>query len=179
MNRIPNIKYLFLILICILACACTDDDAGCNDPDACADFTASDGSCVYICLTESEKSRVISFVETGVAKINSDGRESAFEAFETEDGDFIDEELYIFVIDLEGNMLSHGFQPELIGQNLYDLQDIHGKYIIRDLLEVTESADTGWSWYYWEDPLTNATEKKFSFVQKVGDIIVGAGTYKQ
>lgn len=179
MKRSAILYPFFAIFLCLVALGCSDDDAGCNDPDACTEFTAADGSCVYICLTEAEKSRVINFVDGAVAKFNADGQEAAFEAFETAQGEFIDEELYVFVIDLEGNMLSHGFQPELIGQNLYDLQDINGKYIIRDLLEITASSDTGWSWYYWEDPLTNATEKKFSYVRKVGEVILGAGTYQQ
>jgi signal transduction histidine kinase len=41
---------------------------------------------------------------------------------------------YFFVYDLQGRVLMHSRQPELIGRSLIDLQDSQGRFPIRDLL---------------------------------------------
>ncbi len=174
---------LLLILLLVASIigvqSCNEDDnQTCTDPDACTDITSADGTCIFICLTDSEKSRVTEFVATAIEHLNNTSQEEAFEAFDELNGNFVSEELYIFVMDMNATMLSHGFQHELIGQNLMDLQDIEGKYFIRDMFENINQEGEGWTWYYWDDPVTNSVRKKFSFVKRFGDLVVGSGTYK-
>ena len=41
---------------------------------------------------------------------------------------------YFFVYDLDGTVLMHSRQPELIGRNLWDMQGPDGRYTIRRLI---------------------------------------------
>jgi cytochrome c len=173
----------FMLLATFLSLqSCSDDEvSGCTDSEACnynADATESDGNCSYICLTSAEKTRVVDFVNGAVDFLNANGETTAFAAFNDQNGDFIDAELYIFVCDQQAKVLAHGFQPNLIGQVVMDLQDIKGKYFVQELMNIANNEGTGWGWYYWDDPLTNTIDKKFTYVYKTGDLVVAAGTYK-
>jgi hypothetical protein len=174
-----------LILLPFLFNSCSESDSdvsGCTDSHACnynSEATVSDGSCNFICLTDTEKSRVISFVETAVTFIDNYGQDSAFTSFEDTSGAFIDDELYIFVWDSTATVLSHGFQPNLIGTNVYNLQDNHGKYFVQELMSIALGSEgKGWGWYYWDDPITQTIRKKFTYVQLHNGIVVASGTYK-
>ena len=178
-------RSLYVLIIPLFAgiYSCTEDGVnGCTDSDACnynSQATVNDGSCTFICLTNAEKARVINFVDGAIAFIDTYGNDSAYAAFEEVNGQFIDDELYIFVWDDSANVLSHGFQPNLIGTNVYDLQDIHGKYFVHELIDIGNSSEgKGWGWYYWDDPITNTIRKKFTYIARHGNIMVASGTYK-
>jgi signal transduction histidine kinase len=195
-------KIIFSLCIStLLLYSCLDDDtdnsdilSGCTNVEACNyDDTvdADDGSCTFICLTETEKQRVIDHVESAILFVDENGEEVALAAFSDDENEtFIDEELYIFVFDItntdneEAILIAHPYPSEgfEIEDNVYDLQDTKDKYIVQDFIEVTGDPETeGWSWYYWEDPSdNNETKKKFSYVVRIEDRnwIIGAGTYK-
>lgn len=159
----------------------TESVSGCTDSEACnynSAATTSDGSCNFICLTDAEKTRVSDFVETAIDYIDANGSAAAYTAFEDTTGAFIKDELYIFVWDSLGNVLSHGVQASLIGTNIYNLQDNHGKYFVKELLDISQNDGEGWGWYYWDHPLIHTVEKKFTFVKTHNSLIVAAGTYK-
>lgn len=177
-----NLLFLSLAITFGLSSCSEDEVAGCTDSNACnynSGADINDGSCNFICLTTAEKTRVIDFVNNAVSFIDTHGQDSAFAAFEETSGQFIDDELYIFVWDDSANVLSHGFQPNLIGTNVYDLQDTHGKYFVHELVDVANGTyGRGWGWYYWDDPVTNTIRKKFTYIVKHGSIMVASGTYK-
>ncbi|WP_316979328.1 cache domain-containing protein [Shumkonia mesophila] len=120
-------------------------------------------------------------VEKAVAKIKTDGPKAAFAAFESKDGGFVDRDLYIFVFDFEGKVLSHGASKNLIGQNLVtqQMKDADGKVFADEFVEVAKTRGEGWVDYKWANPVTQAVEPKSSFVKKVDDtMLLGCGFYK-
>ena len=120
-------------------------------------------------------------VEKAVAKIKTDGPKAAFAAFENKDGGFVDRDLYIFVFDFEGKVLSHGASKNLIGQNLVtqQMKDADGKVFAAEFVEVAKTRGEGWVDYKWANPVTQAVEPKSSFVKKVDDtMLLGCGFYK-
>ena len=120
-------------------------------------------------------------VNKAIAKIKADGREAAFAAFENKDGGFVDRDLYIFVFDFDGKVLSHGANKELIGKNLVTMQlkDADGKLFAEAFIEVAKAKGEGWVDYKWLNPVTKEVEAKSSFVKKAGDnMLVGCGFYK-
>lgn len=118
-------------------------------------------------------------VEKAVALIQAEGQEKAFKAIEDSSGPFIDRDLYVFVISLEsGDTISHGTNKALIGKNLTKVKDADGKLFVNEMIELGKGAGSGWVDYKWPNPVTKQIEQKSSYVQKVGDVIVGVGVYK-
>lgn len=120
-------------------------------------------------------------VEKAVAKIKADGPKAAFAAFEKKDGGFVDRDLYIFVFDFDGKILSHGASKDLIGQNLITQQtkDADGKVFAAEFVAVAKTQGEGWVDYKWPNPVSKAVEPKSSFVKKANDaMLVGCGFYK-
>ncbi|WP_067983359.1 cache domain-containing protein [Neptuniibacter pectenicola] len=85
---------------------------------------------------------------------------------------------YFFVYDMAGVNLVHPIQPELVGQNLIELQDTNGKYVIRDLIKIAEEGG-GFYRYLWRKPSEGHQEKKLSYVVKIPKFnwMMGTGLY--
>jgi signal transduction histidine kinase len=56
---------------------------------------------------------------------------------------------YFFAVDLDGVEQLYPTRPELEGQNLIDLQDAEGTYVIRHELEIVRTAGEGFVVDYW------------------------------
>jgi len=103
---------------------------------------------------------------------------SAFDVLRDPKSEFIFNSNYVFVLDEEGTLLVH---PEIEGTNLYDAQDVNGKYFIREILEVGREDGSGWVDYWWSKPGEDKTSSKSSYIRQIeidGDIfVVGVGVY--
>ncbi|MCK5070808.1 MAG: cache domain-containing protein, partial [Desulfocapsa sp.] len=71
--------------------------------------------------------------------------------------------------------------PELEGQNIIDIQDSNGKYLVKDILAVARSeAKEGFTTYFWNRPTSpGKSVPKISYVKyfKPLDWVIGNGTY--
>ncbi|MFY0677372.1 MAG: cache domain-containing protein [Neptuniibacter sp.] len=85
---------------------------------------------------------------------------------------------YFFVYDPRGINLVHPIQPELVGQDLINLQDSNGKYVIRDLLAIAEKGG-GFYRYLWRKPSKGDLEDKLSYVVQIPKYkwMMGTGLY--
>jgi cytochrome c len=107
--------------------------------------------------------------------LKANGPEKSFAVFQAkEDPTFHDRDLYVYVLDNSGKMLSHGANAGLIGKSLIEVKDVDGKPFTRDLVAVK---DTGWVSYKWQNPVTKAVEPKTAYVVRVGDSVVIVGAY--
>ncbi|HJV86261.1 MAG TPA: cache domain-containing protein [Noviherbaspirillum sp.] len=121
----------------------------------------------------------MAMVKKAVAYMKDVGKDKAFAEFgNTANTQFHDRDLYIFVYDMHGNNVAHGNNPKMVGKNLLEMKDNDGKYIIKGFIDVTKAKGKGWVDYKWPNPVTKAVESKSSYVEKVDDLIVGAGIYK-
>lgn len=118
-------------------------------------------------------------VKKAAAYLKANGREKAFAAFNDTKGPFVDRDLYIFVYDMQGNNMAigNGNAARMVGKNMLDMRDANGKYIIRSFIEVLNTKGKGWVDYQWPNPVTKNVEPKSSYVEKVDDLIVGAGIF--
>lgn len=121
----------------------------------------------------------IAMVRKAVNAIKSGGKEKAFAAFHDPAGGFRDRDLYIFVLDMKADNLVNGANPRLVGKNTLDLKDADGKLFVREMIDRATAKGTGWVDYKWPSPATNSILHKSAYIEKVGDMIVGCGIYKQ
>ena len=103
---------------------------------------------------------------------------AAFAAFNNTKGEFVKNDLYVFVIDKDGIMRAHGGAPDgLVGMQVMDLKDATGKALIREMVDVAGAKGSGEVQYVWLNRVSNRIEDKTAFVRKVGDFVVGVGFY--
>jgi signal transduction histidine kinase len=102
----------------------------------------------------------------------------AFAAFNNTKGKFVHSDLYIYVIDINGDILAHGGDAKLIGQHMINLKDADGKEFIKAIIDDTKLKNRGSRDYKWTNPLTKKVEKKSTFFERVGDVIIICGYYK-
>ncbi|MFH0130138.1 cache domain-containing protein [Variovorax sp. VaC1] len=86
---------------------------------------------------------------------------------------------YFFVYDLEGNSLMHSRQPELVGQNLWELRDSRGRYTIQELIKSAKENGGGYVEYEWRKPSSAQMAPKLGYVTAMPrwNWMVGTGLY--
>jgi cytochrome c len=117
-------------------------------------------------------------VKRAAAYVQYQGKEKALAEINTPNGMFDKGELYVFAYDLQGVMLAHPKNPALIGQNLITVPDAEGKLFRKEIVEKAKSKGSGWVDYMYLNPETKRQEHKSTYFQKVGDIIISCGVYK-
>ncbi|MGB3209180.1 MAG: cache domain-containing protein [Desulforhopalus sp.] len=89
------------------------------------------------------------------------------------------EDGYIFVFDFTGKTLVH-YSQELIGENLYDIEDLNGTKVIQQLIRVGKQEGGGYLDYGgYIRPSTGLPAPKIGYTRSVDDWkwTVGAGVY--
>ncbi|MBI3504730.1 MAG: cache domain-containing protein [Proteobacteria bacterium] len=117
-------------------------------------------------------------VEKAAKLIEADGKEKAFAAFNDANGGFVDRDLYVFVLNMDGVVVSHGAIKALIGRSVADLKDVDGKPFIREMLAMGKDAGSGWVDCKWTNPISKKIELKANYIKRVGDVIIAVGAYK-
>jgi len=89
---------------------------------------------------------------------------------------FIAGDTYLLVYDLQGRLLAHAEQPNLLFANRLDEKDSFGFSYVKEILKVAQSGG-GWVTYSWRDAV------KVTYVQLVKNgnesFVIGAGYYPQ
>jgi cytochrome c len=139
--------------------------------------------CLFVAASVSAQQRgtpaeAKKMVEEAVAYIKANGQEKAFAEINNPKGKFVDRDLYITVIDMNGVCVARGFDPSLLGKNLMGSQDPEGKFFIKERIEIAKAKGSGWQDYKFTDPLTKKPERKTLYFEKYGNIILGCGAYK-
>ncbi len=83
-------------------------------------------------------------VKRGVAYLKANGPEIAFRDFTSYVGQFAYGPLHMFAYDLDGVSRADGENPIFIGQNLKNIRDPEGRYIVREMLETAQKRGSGW-----------------------------------
>ncbi len=118
-------------------------------------------------------------VKKVVAYYKANGQEKTFAEVCNTKGQFIKEDLYVFVYDMNGKCVAHGGNPKMVGKDLIDLKDADGKNFVKERIEIARSKGEGWQDYKWVNPVSKVIEKKTSFITKVDSYIFGCGAYKK
>lgn len=88
---------------------------------------------------------------------------------------------YYFIVSLDGVEELYPTRPELEGQNLIDLQDITGKFVIRNEIATVKKYGEGFVTGYWPNPLieNDPGSRQYSFVKlfKPLNWLIGTGEF--
>ena len=101
---------------------------------------------------ENEETReIVDLVNDAAELVNAEG-EAAFNDFRASGSRWRQGEMYIFVLDPQGNMLVHP-DPAMEGKNVLDVKDVNGKPIIRGLIGAAMFPGKPEGWYHYEWPV--------------------------
>jgi len=126
----------------------------------------------------SNKSELISFVESALAYAQKNGKDKALEEFSDKNGSFVRGDLYIYAYDFNGTCLAHPFKPEWIGKNKLDVIDTNGVPSLQNTLNVARTGK-GFTYFIFPNPAHgNKEEFKIAYAMKVDDDwFLGSGIY--
>jgi signal transduction histidine kinase len=122
---------------------------------------------------QRKQKEVQSLLERGVEFCANNNLVTVCHAF-THTKDFIEGELYLFLLDTKGVVYAHGDQSDLLWKNLWDYRDSFGAFAIQSIIK-TAQAGANWLTYDWSGAV------KVSFVQKISiddkEFVIGCGYY--
>ncbi|MBI3231400.1 MAG: cache domain-containing protein [Burkholderiales bacterium] len=122
------------------------------------------------------KEEAVAMVKKAVAFYKANGKEKSFEAMSDQKGQFRDRELFMIVLDSKGNVLAHTAMKKMINQNIMELRDTNGVYIIKSFFKAVEKSDSGWSdEYFFMNPALQKMEFKRTYVEKFDNILFACG----
>ncbi|WP_306658059.1 cache domain-containing protein [Massilia scottii] len=117
-------------------------------------------------------------VKKAVAYLEANGKDKAFADFSNPKGAFVDRDLYIFVIDMDGLEWANGANAKIIGKNVLELKDADGNTMVKDFIKLANTKGKGWVDYSWPNPVTKKVDKKSTYLEKSGDVLIASGIYK-
>lgn len=116
-------------------------------------------------------------VSKAAKQLRTLGHLPAFQNFMDPQGEFFPRDLYVFVVDLEGNMWVNGAFPQTIGTNALAAEDAKGRRYIAQIVRLAQAHDTGRIEYQWFNPCTGEYADKITFFVRVERFIVAVGAY--
>ena len=135
-------------------------------------------------LYEYEATRELVALVNDAAELVQKKGEAAFEELRVPDSRWRQDEMYIIVLNPAGKTLVHP-DPALEGHETLDLEDIHGRSVIRGIIDAatgTPGETAGWYHYEWPVPGQLLPRWKSTYVRLVetpsGEpLIVASGIY--
>jgi signal transduction histidine kinase len=128
-------------------------------------------------MLEKSQQKAKEWVAKAVNFYKNSGKEIALAEFTNPKGPFVQEDMYIFVLDTQGIMVAHGVNEKYIGQNFINIKDSTGKNFIRDIVNTANAKGSGWVDYQWYNPVTKKMKPKSLYFEKVDDMIICSGIY--
>lgn len=114
------------------------------------------------------------------ALVKKQGITAALARFNDQRDSFVRDDLYVFAINLEsGKFEAHGMNPKWTGTDASELRDVEGRALVQEMLAQVKANGEGRVDYVWRNPVTNAVEKKRSFVRRANGSLIGVGFYSE
>lgn len=120
----------------------------------------------------------MALLDRAVAYMKNAGAETAYAAFNSTQGGFTYDDLYVFAVGIEdGRYRASGAAPQMNGMGVRDMRDAAGSPLFENMIHLAKTKGTGTVEYVWRIPATNAVETKHTLVQRIGDVLLGLGNY--
>ena len=128
-------------------------------------------------LRQATADEAMALVARAQAHIRQRTQSQAMQELTDPAGGFMDRDMYIFVLDPQGVYHAFGGQPAKVGTRVQDVAGVDGADIIHRFNESMKQGG-GWVEYDYRNPTTGKVQPKMSYVVPCGDLILGAGVYK-
>lgn len=128
-------------------------------------------------MLEKSKIEAKERVAKAIEFYSNSGKDIALAEFTNPKGPFVQDEMYIFVLNHEGTMLAHGVNEKYNGKNFISVRDSDGKSFIQEIVDTANVQGSGFVDYKWYNPLTKETKPKSVYFEKVDGMIVCSGVY--
>jgi signal transduction histidine kinase len=134
--------------------------------------------------TYKDTQDLVSLVEDAAGLMEKEG-DAAFKEFGKKDSKWLNADHYLFAYTVDGTTAFQPMRPDLVGQNVMDLEDVNGKRVIRQITNIGKrpaNDASGWVFYLWEDQTQLTPSWKAAYVRKVvtpdrKTYVVGSGSY--
>ena len=127
-------------------------------------------------VEEADAQAAKALLEKALAYYQTQG-DKAFAAFSRQ-GEFIDQDRYVFVVDTQGVLLaSGGPSSALIGREVSEVLGPDLRQSFKDALKVPESQGIQQADYRWQNWNDGKVEHKHVFYQRIGERILAVGYY--
>jgi cytochrome c len=133
----------------------------------------------FALAAEGTPAEAKALVKKAIDYMKANGKEKAFAEFSNPKGKFVNGDLYIFVYDMNGKCLAHGFNQKMIGKDLIEMKDPDGKFYVKERIEIAKTRGSGMQDYKFTNPTSKKLENKTAYIEKYEDVIVGCGAYKK
>jgi len=128
-------------------------------------------------MEQIEHIEVRNRVHEAIAFYETAGKEATLREIGKANGQFVQNEQYLFAVDLEGNMLAHPIDGQLSGRSAIDLRDCYGKSFIRKIVNVAKTRGYGFTEYEWQVPGRQVERCKTTFFERVDGMVLCCGFY--
>jgi len=129
-------------------------------------------------MSNQDKEKAKRWVKGAIAFYKTSGKRIALAEYSNPKGVFVQEEMYLFVLNSKGTMLAHGVNERFVGEDFRDLKDSDGMNFINEMLDAANIQDSGWVEYKWFNPVSKEVRPKTVYFEKVDDLIICSGVYK-
>jgi glutaconate CoA-transferase subunit B len=129
--------------------------------------------------TTRQPREVVDLVEEAIAFYRASGKDIALAEYASPKGRFVQQQLYVFALDLNGIMLAHGINERFAGKSFFNAKDSGGKAFVQEIIEIANTQGSGWVEYKWYHPVTKRDLPKSVYFKKVEDTIVCSGLYRE
>jgi cytochrome c len=110
--------------------------------------------------------QVEALVTKAAALIDSKGK-TAFAEFRKKDSEWFHGDSYLFVYDLNANVLLNPAFPKREGTNVNGQKDAKGKLFHNEIIKTAETKGSGWVDYMFPKPGQTEPSQKWTYVKKV------------
>jgi len=135
------------------------------------------------------KEECVTLCKDAAKFINEKGYYPAVAEINNKEGKFVTKNTYVFLMDLEGHLLAHPFNPQYIGMDITGTKDTNGKLFNQESIAIAKTKGEGWSEYMYPTPeelkkpiprKEMKSSKKISYVYRVPgkDLMVIAGFFE-
>ncbi len=116
-------------------------------------------------------------VKKGIAYIKANGKDKGYAEITNKHGQFVDRDLYLIVLQIDGTMLANGANAKLVGLNRMDSQVFDGKFAVREMIEASKSRNGTWTEYKYSDPVTRKVMDKANYCERLDPSTLVCGGY--
>ena len=130
-------------------------------------------------MSEREIEDAKRWVEKAVAFYKASGKRIALAEYTNPNGQFVQDEMYIYVLNRKGTMLAHGVNEKFVGEDFWGIKDYDDKHFIKEIVDKAHIEGSGWVEYLWHNPVTKEVLPKTVYFEKVDALIICSGVYKE